>query len=581
MLNNNMDPEISNSSNNKELEGESYQIKTSMNFKTIYDISLPDQIELKTKLYNKLKILNLKTSGYDEIISNYQKLLEKYLNTRSYAENSELSRSLNLGTNIISMDQSELAKNLKILQNQLNKSKMTNQENLENLNKNLLYTMNLNEKVNKYEKELNQLKPENETLKQRNEVLEKRIKELDEITKNQEKEINDLKTIKEKLEKENFLLKETGNKLLVDNKLLTTKILSIQEDTMQKMNEYNELLESAKQKKKAADLYFSEKSESFSKNTKKKLPNYMVNVEEVQIPKKLKLHYKPHSKGITSLTFNSFGSNFITTGSDNFIKLWDTSKNSETAIFSGFTGGVTEACFDHSEQFLFAGSMDKSAKLWSLKNNKLLNTFTGHIDYINSVKSLYSSERGLTGSSDRTIREWDFNTLKLVNKYNGVSIVQCLSVAPDDSFILSGHKDGTVKLWSNSEKAEKILDLHDDGVIRIEMLKNDNQFLTLGNDLTIKLYDLRKENSIYVINDRIIPQYCQSSISISSDKKYFAVGSSKGTIYIVNLNDGTVADTIENKSRNPILSVRWRPYHSQIYVGDGSGYLTIWGTGEK
>ena len=581
MLNNNMDPEISNSSNNKELEGESYQIKTSMNFKTIYDISLPDQIELKTKLYNKLKILNLKTSGYDEIISNYQKLLEKYLNTRSYAENSELSRSLNLGTNIISMDQSELAKNLKILQNELNKSKMTNQENLENLNKNLLYTMNLNEKVNKYEKELSQLKPENETLKQRNEVLEKRIKELNEITKNQEKEINDLKTIKEKLEKENFLLKETGNKLLVDNKLLTTKILSIQEDTMQKMNEYNELLESAKQKKKAADLYFSEKSESFSKNTKKKLPNYMVNVEEVQIPKKLKLHYKPHSKGITSLTFNSFGSNFITTGSDNFIKLWDTSKNSETAIFSGFTGGVTEACFDHSEQFLFAGSMDKSAKLWSLKNNKLLNTFTGHIDYINSVKSLYSSERGLTGSSDRTIREWDFNTLKLVNKYNGVSIVQCLSVAPDDSFILSGHKDGTVKLWSNSEKAEKIIDLHDDGVIRIEMLKNDNQFLTLGNDLTIKLYDLRKENSIYVINDRIIPQYCQSSISISSDKKYFAVGSSKGTIYIVKLNDGTVADTIENKSRNPILSVRWRPYHSQIYVGDGSGYLTIWGTGEK
>ena len=581
MLNNNMDPEISNSSNNKELEGESYQIKTSMNFKTIYDISLPEQIELKTKLYNKLKILNLKTSGYDEIISNYQKLLEKYLNTRSYAENSELSRSLNLDTNIISMDQSELAKNLKILQNELNKSKITNQENLENLNKNLLYTMNLNEKLNKYEKELSQLKPENETLKQRNEVLEKRIKELDEITKNQEKEINDLKTIKEKLEKENFLLKETGNKLLVDNKLLTTKILSIQEDTMQKMNEYNELLESAKQKKKAADLYFSEKSESFSKNTKKKLPNYMVNVEEVQIPKKLKLHYKPHSKGITSLTFNSFGSNFITTGSDNFIKLWDTSKNSETAIFSGFTGGVTEACFDHSEQFLFAGSMDKSAKLWSLKNNKLLNTFTGHIDYINSVKSLYSSERGLTGSSDRTIREWDFNTLKLVNKYNGVSIVQCLSVAPDDSFILSGHKDGTVKLWSNSEKAEKIIDLHDDGVIRIEMLKNDNQFLTLGNDLTIKLYDLRKENSIYVINDRIIPQYCQSSISISSDKKYFAVGSSKGTIYIVKLNDGTVADTIENKSRNPILSVRWRPYHSQIYVGDGSGYLTIWGTGEK
>ena len=571
-----MDPENVNSSNNEQIPP--FTITTSMNFKTIYDITLQDQIELKNKLYNKLKLLNLKTSGYDDIIQNYQKLMEKYLNSRSYTENSEITRSLNLGTNTINIDQSELAKNYKLLQNELNKTKISNQENLENLNKNLLYTMDLNEKVNQYEKELSKLKPENDTLKQRNEALDKRCKDLNEITQNQEKEIIELKSIKDKLEKENFRLNEIANKLLVENKLLTTKVLSLKEDSMQKMNEYNELIESAQQKKKAADLYFNEKSESFSKKTKKKLPNYMVNVEEVQIPKKLKLNYKPHSKGITSLTFNSFGSNFITTGSDNFIKLWDTSKNSEIAIFSGFTGAVTEACFDHSEQYLFAGSMDKSAKLWSLKNNKLLNTFTGHIDYINCVKCLYSNERGLTGSSDRTIREWDFNTLKLVNKYNGVSTVQCLSVAPDDSFILSGHKDGTVKLWTNSEKAEKIIDLHEEAVIRIEMLKNDNQFLTLSNDLTIKLYDLRKENAVYVINDRVIPQYCQSSISISSDKKYFAVGSTKGTIYIVKLNDGTVADTIENKSRNPILSVRWRPYHSQIYVGDGSGYLTIWGT---
>ena len=574
-----MDPENVNSSNNEQIPP--FTITTSMNFKTIYDITLQDQIELKNKIYNKLKLLNLKTSGYDDIIQNYQKLMEKYLNSRSYTENSEITRSLNLGTNTINIDQSELAKNYKLLQNELNKTKISNQENLENLNKNLLHTMDLNEKVNQYEKELSKLKPENDTLKQRNEALDKRCKDLNEITQNQEKEIIELKSIKDKLEKENFRLNEIANKLLVENKLLTTKVLSLKEDSIQKMNEYNELIESAQQKKKAADLYFNEKSESFSKKTKKKLPNYMVNVEEVQIPKKLKLNYKPHSKGITSLTFNSFGSNFITTSSDNFIKLWDTSKNSEIAIFSGFTGAVTEACFDHSEQYLFAGSMDKSAKLWSLKNNKLLNTFTGHIDYINCVKSLYSNERGLTGSSDRTIREWDFNTLKLVNKYNGVSIVQCLSVAPDDSFILSGHKDGTVKLWSNSEKAEKIIDLHEEAVIRIEMLKNDNQFLTLSNDLTIKLYDLRKENAVYVINDRVIPQYCQSSISISSDKKYFAVGSTKGTIYIVKLNDGTVADTIENKSRNPILSVRWRPYHSQIYVGDGSGYLTIWGTGEK
>ena len=42
----------------------------------------------------------------------------------------------------------------------------------------------------------------------------------------------------------------------------------------------------------------------------------------------------------------------------------------EIGVFTGFTGAVSAATFDHSEQYLFAGAMDKTAKLWALKNNK-------------------------------------------------------------------------------------------------------------------------------------------------------------------------------------------------------------------
>jgi WD40 repeat protein len=95
------------------------------------------------------------------------------------------------------------------------------------------------------------------------------------------------------------------------------------------------------------------------------------------------------------------------------VKFYSYKIDMEIGVFTGFTGAVTGATFDHSEQLLFAGSMDKSAKLWSLKNNKLLVTFTGHIDYINCLQACNSMPKGLTGSSDRTFKEWDFNTLKL------------------------------------------------------------------------------------------------------------------------------------------------------------------------
>jgi WD40 repeat protein len=59
-------------------------------------------------------------------------------------------------------------------------------------------------------------------------------------------------------------------------------------------------------------------------------------------------------------------------------------------------------------------------------------------------------------------------------------------------------------------------------------------------DYSIKLFDLRKMETVYTLTDENIPQYCESSISISSDKKYFTVGSTKGQIFIFNAATGKV-----------------------------------------
>ena len=249
-----------------------FQVTSSVNFNSLYDISLPqEQMELKIKTLKNLKLLNQKSSSFDEIIKDYQKLMDKYLSSRSKVENSELTLSLNLGTEkgiIGNMNQGELTKNLITLQTELQKTKSINQENLENLNKNLIYTMELREKLDKYEEELTKAKVDIQIFIQKIEALEKRNKELNQITQSQDKELKELKSENEKLKTENNKLNETANKLLVENKILTQKILTLQEETMDKMNEYNELIESAKQKKKAADTYYSEKSQSFEKKKK-------------------------------------------------------------------------------------------------------------------------------------------------------------------------------------------------------------------------------------------------------------------------------------------------------------------------
>lgn len=46
---------------------------------------------------------------------------------------------------------------------------------------------------------------------------------------------------------------------------------------------------------------------------------------------------------------------------------------------------------------------------------------------------------------------------------------------------------------------------------------------------------------VYTLDENNIPQFCESNISVSSDKKYFAIGSTKGTIYVFNLMSGKVS----------------------------------------
>ena len=120
--------------------------------------------------------------------------------------------------------------------------------------------------------------------------------------------------------------------------------MELQESTINKVNDYNELIQSAKQKQMAAELYFNEKSEEFKKSNKDadNLNEMFGSNEEVKIPNNVKYRQKIHSKVITSINFNNFGSSYITTGADYVVRVYDAAKNIETNVFSGFSSAVSE-----------------------------------------------------------------------------------------------------------------------------------------------------------------------------------------------------------------------------------------------
>lgn len=88
---------------------------------------------------------------------------------------------------------------------------------------------------------------------------------------------------------------------------------------------------------------------------------------------------------------------------------------------------------------------------------------------------------------------------------------------------------------------------------------------------------MRKETKpVYTIDNKVIKEFCNSNISVSDNMKFFTVGSQLGNIFIFNLDNGEIINCIENKIKNPITKIKWRPHHSYIYSGDSEGNLSIW-----
>lgn len=510
---------------------------------------MEDFDNLKSKISSKLDNLNKNSLIFDEMIREYNILYKNYNEIKLRKESSS------------TVGKEEQSK-LKTLQEEFDKLQKRNQEYAEKTNEYISQIYELKKQLDTKEKKLTGYFTENGALKQQNFTLTKNNKELNEINQRNAKIINVLEKRNQKYEIDHKKLIDVNGKMLMQNDNLKKKLLRLQSFSFSSRNLSGSLIKLPK------------KQDSFKSITRLD-ENQISYLDEQTIQKNLKYKLKIHSDDINYINFNKSGSSYLTVGKDCVINVYDSLLNNDTNTFSDFKKTIIGACYDHKEELVFAGSHERTAKLWSLKENKLLNTFSGHNNDINCIKSFNCNEYGITGSSDNTIRQWDFNTKYLMKKLKYNNECHSLDIEPYDNYILSGHKDGSVLLWGNNDTFDNSFKVYNDATVTDIKILNDNLFLTSGSNKTIKLFDIKKGQAIYTIDESIIPDIKESSITICPDKQSFAVGNGSGFIYIVNINDGKIKGKFNN-GNGAITALNWRPNTSQIYVGDSNGFISIW-----
>jgi WD40 repeat protein len=125
---------------------------------------------------------------------------------------------------------------------------------------------------------------------------------------------------------------------------------------------------------------------------------------------------------------------------------------------------------------------------------KLIKNLTGHTNSIYSLVIIPSNENIISGSRDGTIKVWNSTIFQLIATLTGhtgwINVIYSLAIIPSNENIVSGYYDGTIKVW-NSKTFKLIANLtgHTDWVMVLVVVPSNENIISGSRDYTIKVWN--------------------------------------------------------------------------------------------
>ena len=324
------------------------------------------------------------------------------------------------------------------------------------------------------------------------------------------------------------------------------------------------------------------KKEKEETNLSEFIGNSLSYSKKTTVPSKPIHKIFAHKNEVTCLCFSPLGDLIATGGGDSLVKVWDPNSGVEIASLKDFKKSITSVSINLDNSVLAASSVaDHLIKTFNIKTQRVMNTLSGHKDNINAIKCCLRSRKIWSGSSDRTIKLWDYDKLKCEMTQMCFSTCYDVDLTVEDSMLVSGHLDGSLKIWSatTGEKVKEINDIlksSNSSIVSVEFSKDGTLILVNSSDSILRVVDIR---TFEILNELKSEHYSNTSsynrACFSPDNNYCVVGSNSKVV-IFSREKSDVFDIYSDVHKSRVLSTKWKPRESCFATIDQLGGLIIW-----